>query len=167
MGNFIRIVMIVISCLFGFVNSFLYLLNEIHTVSRLDNLDDYFNILGMITVVLSLVIVATNIPSIICQVKIIRYKRSIKSSDLIDDRLSDRLLDTEKKLPSMKILTMNIVFSFTFTLYYIYVCGIGLFTEETSTLGLIFLIFFIFLAIGGIVMFIDAIKFQKLRALRE
>ncbi|PIE86750.1 MAG: hypothetical protein CSA03_03685 [Bacteroidetes bacterium] len=123
-----------------------------------ETLEGYFDVLGMTYVILALTLIITNVPSIVCNVKIIRYKKQTRSIDLIDDTLSSREINARQGLPSKLLRNFNVIFYGSFLLNYV----ISTIQVALSYQGdYLVAVFAIITVISGIVMFIDAIVIRN------
>lgn len=156
MPKAVRVLLIVITTFFGLVNSLGYIINEVIEVVTRENMDGYFNAIGMIMVILSLILILTNIPSIICQIKIMRLqKANVQASGLIDQ------LGNQAKMPSNFLRTSNLVFAMTYCLYGLTsIFSTALYSTDSFSRNIIMVISLILL-ICGIILTFDGLKLKK------
>lgn len=156
MPKAVRVLLIVITTFFGLINSLAYIINEIIEVVTRENMDDYFNAIGMVMVILSLIIIITNIPSIICQVKIMRLnKENSKDTELIDQ------IGSQTNFPSSFLRTSNLVFAMTYCLYGLTsIFSTALYSTDSLSRNIIMVISLILL-ICGIILTFDGLKLKK------
>lgn len=146
----------IITALFGIINSTVYIITEIVEVMTRDSMVGYFNVLGMITVILSLILIFTNIPSVICQVKIMKLEKvRVNESNLIDQ------VENRIKIPSYFLRTSNLIFVITFCFYGLSTLTYTLIFDSDSVTRNILIIISLILIICGLVLTFDGFKLKK------
>lgn len=158
MSSVIRILLIVLTTFFGFVVSIFMMIAQVLYFMSIETLEGYFNVLGIAYVILALILIVTNIPSIVCNAKIMKYKQRIRSIDVIDETFSSREMNARQYLPSKLLRNFNLVFYGSFLLNYV-ISTIQI--AVSDQVDFIVAVLSVITVVCGAVMLIDAIVIRN------
>lgn len=160
-NNFARIVLLVISLIFGTLNSIGYIINEINVVANRPNLEGYFNPLGMVFAIAAVAMIITAIPSLICQIKLLQPAQKGHEIELIDEDFKARNARKLKNQPSKFLKRWNLIFSISFVINGLASLFHGIFVEPEKDITAFVISIATVLILCGLVLSIDAIKVLK------
>jgi hypothetical protein len=151
----------IITIIFGIINSTVYIISQAIEVITRDSLDGYFNIFGMILVILSLLLILTNIQSLFFHIKIIK-SHTPKKIEI--DTIDDQFINAEKwdiqKFPSYFLRTSNLIFAITYIIYSPVVLLHFIFNDYESEFLIYHVILDVSIMLCGVILCIDAFKIK-------
>lgn len=152
--------MMLFGLLFGFVSSSFYLYDELLRVINRPNMEGYFNVFGMFFVICAVIIVFTNLQSLIFNIQVISFVNKKLDNDLIDENEPDENVWLSK-VPNVFLLRSNMIFSLTFLFNGILIFFHAYFFEKYQV-RIFILILSSIQILFGVLMTLDFIKINKM-----
>jgi len=156
MNKYIRIPIVLIIVLLGFIAPVIYLLSEVIVIAISENLKEYFTVFGVVYVLSSFVMLITSFRAIIFQIKQFRLHARKSDTDLLDNDFIHL-----KKIPKY-LKNATLIFGYAFLVFGLnnllldlFETGMGI-RKRPGTLGFSFVII-----ISSLIILYDAYEYRE------